>query len=101
MHALDECECYFTPARFLDLLEPEQHWIEHLVLQMRARDRLGNSRPSRPLVRALSNQAIAIIIEQRAKALRNRVGQQSDSSRQPRARPRSPHHALRSERVQF
>jgi hypothetical protein len=31
MHALGECDCYFKPADFVDLLEREREWFELLM----------------------------------------------------------------------
>jgi hypothetical protein len=32
LHARGECECWFTPARFWELLEKERQWFEILML---------------------------------------------------------------------
>ena len=31
MHALGECDCYFKPADFLDLLELNREWFQLLI----------------------------------------------------------------------
>lgn len=31
LHALGQCDCYFKPADFLDLLELNREWIQLLI----------------------------------------------------------------------
>jgi hypothetical protein len=31
MHALGECDCYFKPANFLDLLQLNREWFQLLI----------------------------------------------------------------------
>jgi hypothetical protein len=40
MHALGECDCYFKPRDFVDLLERERRWFELLATAMFTRAEL-------------------------------------------------------------
>ena len=54
----DDCECWFTPAHFLEALERERQWFEMLMLargSVLAPALRTNARRALPLVAELSN----------------------------------------------
>ena len=62
MHALGECDCYFKPRNFVDLLERECLWFELLM-------RVARHRVNHP--ESFEAQVISRILHDRARWLRN------------------------------
>jgi hypothetical protein len=62
MHALGECDCYFKPRDFVDLLEREYIWFELLMRLVRHRVNYPES---------FEAQIISGMIQDRTDRLRN------------------------------
>jgi hypothetical protein len=65
LHAQDECECCFTPDRFLELLEYERQWFDLLDALRRQRGQRAWSRESP------EGHAVIIMLRNHAHWLRN------------------------------
>jgi hypothetical protein len=61
LHALGQCNCYFKPSDFVDLLAREACWLELLLRLARRRDR----------PEGVETEAISIMLGDRARQLRN------------------------------
>jgi hypothetical protein len=66
MHALGECDCYFTPTQFLELLELQRRFVQWLITarQTRAELRTINAQ-------TLADDTIVLMLKLRARQLRN------------------------------
>jgi hypothetical protein len=66
MHAPDECDCYFKPRDFLDLLARERRWCELLLtaISIRAELRAVDAK-------SLADDIVSLSLKRRAQALRN------------------------------
>jgi hypothetical protein len=65
MHALGECDCYFKPRDFLELLNHEQKWFE--LLNALRRQRWQRAWPEE----SPEGQAVILMLRDRARWLRN------------------------------
>jgi hypothetical protein len=66
IHALRECECYFKPADFLELLARETRWIELLLTAIMLRRELQNID-----IKLAADDSVVVALAKRGRWLRN------------------------------